>query len=325
MDLLTVLLLCAVFLFTVSVVEMLFLIWTESKFVEKRKIKKRLLYISAGGKHGQEKLSLYRDKALRDAGAFERFVLKLPRIAALDRMLLKARVPLNATAFIIGSVALGVVGLFLGLQILHRAGVGVVLGLLLMGIPWLILKIAEKSYHGKFQEQLPEALDLLARAVRSGYALTAGLEIIADEMEDPIKSEFAAVVDEVNLGLTLKEAFYNLCERIPGMDMRFFTIAVLVQKETGGNIAEILDNISRLIRERFQFARQVKTLTAEGRYSAGILIALPIIMFIYVYFVNYDYISTLWTAKVGQYMMYGAVGLQLVGSYFIKKIVTIEI
>lgn len=325
MDLLILFLLCAVFLFTVSIVEMLYLIWTESKFAEKRTVKKRLLYISAGGKHGQEKLSLYRDRVLRDVGTFERFVFNIPRIAGLDRKLLKANVPLNATTFIVGSVALGGIGLLVGLRYLPQVAAAVALGLLFLIIPFMWLKIAEKKYYAKFQEQLPEGLDLLARAVRSGHALTAGLEIIAEEMENPIRSEFAAVVDEVNLGLTLKEALYNLCERVPSMDLRFFTIAIITQKETGGNIAEILDNISRLIRERFQFARQVKALTAEGRYSAGILIALPIVMFIYVYFVNYDYISTLWTEDIGRYMIFGAIVLQVVGAYFIKKIVTIEI
>jgi tight adherence protein B len=325
MDLLTVFLLGAVFLFTFSIVELLYLFWAESKFAEKRTVKKRLLYISAGGKHGQEKLTLYRDRALKDAGFFERLAFKLPRIPSLDRMLLKAKIPLNATTFIVGSIALGGIGLLLGLRYFTQTLPALGLGVLLLALPYFLLKIAEKAYYAKFQEQLPEALDLLARAVRSGYALTAGLEVIAEEMTDPIKSEFAAVVDEVNLGLTLKEALYNLCERVPGMDMRFFTIAVLVQKETGGNIAEILDNISRLIRERVQFARQVKALTAEGRYSAGILIALPILMFIYVYFVNYDYISSLWQHEAGLYMMYGAVILQIVGAYFIKKIVSIEI
>jgi tight adherence protein B len=325
MDLLTIFLLCAVFLFTVSIVQLLYLFWAESKFAEKRTIKKRLLYISAGGKHGQEKLFLYRDRALKDAGFFERIAFKLPRIPSLDRMLLKAKIPLNATTFIVGSIALGGIGLLVGLKFFTQTLPAVGLGILLLAGPYILLKIAEKSYYANFQEQLPEALDLLARAVRSGYALTAGLEIIGNEMSDPIKSEFAAVVDEVNLGLTLKEALYNLCERVPGMDMRFFTIAVLVQKETGGNIAEILDNISRLIRERFQFARQVKALTAEGRYSAGILIALPILMFIYVYFMNYSYISTLWASQAGLYMLYGAIALQVVGAYFIKKIVSIEI
>lgn len=325
MDLLTLLLLCAVFLFTVSVVFMLYLSWAEGKFAEKRKIKKRLLYISAGGKHGQEKLSLYRDRALRDAGAFERLLFKIPRSTTLDRMLLKTGVEMNATTFILASIALGSIGLLIGLKFLPQLLAAVGLGLLLLFLPLLYLKLAEQAYYSKFQEQLPEALDLLARAVRSGHAVTSGLEMISQEMTNPTKAEFAAVVDEVNLGLTLKEALDNLCERVPSMDVRFFAIAVLLQKETGGNIAEILDNISRLLRERVQFARQVKALTAEGRYSAGVLIALPIVMFLYVYFVNYDYISTLWTEKIGQYMLAGAIVLQLIGAWIIKKIVSIEI
>jgi tight adherence protein B len=325
MDLLTALLLCAVFLFTVSVVLMLYLSWVESKFAEKRTVKKRLLYISAGGRHGQEKLSLYRDKVLRDVGVLERLVFKLPRVQALDRMLLKTGTPLNATTFILASIALGCIGLLVGLKFLPQPLAAVGLALLLLFMPLLLLKMAERSYYAKFQEQLPEALDLLARAVRSGHAITSGLEMISQEMADPTRAEFAAVVDEVNLGLTLKEALDNLCERVPSMDMRFFAIAILLQKETGGNIAEILDNISRLLRERVQFARQVKALTAEGRYSAGVLISLPILMFIYVYFINYDYISTLWTEKIGQYMLFGAIVLQFIGAWIIKKIVTIEI
>jgi tight adherence protein B len=240
-------------------------------------------------------------------------------------MLLKTGVPLNATTFLLGSFALGCIGLLVGLKYLPQVIAATGFGLLLLFLPLLWLKIAERAYYNNFQEQLPEALDLLARAVRSGHAITSGLEIIGQEMADPIRAEFAAVVDEVNLGLTLKEALDNLCERVPSLDIRFFAIAILLQKETGGNIAEILDNISRLLRERVQFARQVKALTAEGRYSAGVLISLPILMFIYVYFMNYGYISTLWTEKIGQYMLFGAVVLQIIGAWVIKRIVTIEI
>lgn len=325
MDLLMTLLLCVIFLFTVAVVMMLYLSWSESKFAEKRTVKKRLLFISAGGKHGQEKLSLYRDRALKDVGLFERMLLTLPRSTTLDRMLLKAKIPLNATAFILASIALGSIGLLVGLMFLPQAFAAVIFGLLLLFLPLLLLKMAELSYYSKFKEQLPEALDLLARAVRSGHAISSGMGMISQEMEDPIRAEFAAVVDEVNLGLTLKEALDNLCARVPSMDIRFFTIAILLQKETGGNIAEILDNISRLLRERVQFARQVKALTAEGRYSAGVLIALPIVMFIYIYFMNNKYISTLWTEDIGQYLLYGAIVLQIIGAWVIKKIVTIEI
>jgi tight adherence protein B len=325
MDLLNILLSVAIFIFTVAVVEMLYLAWSESRFIEKRTVKKRLLYISAGGKHGKEKLAKYRASVLKDIGQFERFVLSLPRFSALDNLLVKAQIPINATIFIIASVALGLIGFLIGLRFLPQAIAAVVLGLALMLLPFFLLKIAEKSYYSKFNDQLPEALDLLSRAMRSGHALTSGLEMVSKELADPIRSEFAATVDEINLGLTFKEAMENLCERVPLQDLRFFAIAIMVQKETGGNIAEILDNISRLIRERIQFQRQVKALTAEGRYSAGVLIALPIFMFVYIYFTNYEYLSLLWKDELGHYMLFGAIIMQLIGAYIIKRIVTIEI
>jgi len=324
-DLLTLLLLGAVFLFTVSLVGVIILAWSESKFAEKQAIKKRLFYISAGGKHGKEKLKKYRDRVLNDVGAFESLALKMPRVSSLDRLLLKTNLPLNASTFIIGTLALATIGTLLALKLLPHAGSAAGVGVLLLILPCLALKIAERNYHNRFQEQLPEALDLLARALRSGHALTSGLEMVATEMEDPIKSEIGAAVDEINLGLTFQEAFDNLCARVPSTDLRFFTISILIQRETGGNVAEILDNISRLIRERIQFARQVRALTAEGRYSAGVLICLPVFLFIYIYFVNYSYLSLLWKENIGEMMLLGAVVSQLIGAYLIKRIVTIEI
>ncbi len=325
MDVLTLLLLAAVFLFTVSLVGMIFLAWSESRFAEKHIIKKRLYYISAGGKHGQEKLKKYRERVLKDVGAFESLALKMPRVSSLDRLLLKAGIPLNPTAFIIGTIALATIGTLLGLKILPQTITAYGLGILLLILPFIALKVAERNYFNRFQEQLPEALDLLARALRSGHALTSGLEMVATEMDDPIKSEIGAAVDEINLGLTFQEAFENLCARVPSTDLRFFTISVLIQRETGGNIAEILDNISRLIRERIQFARQVKALTAEGRMSAGVLISLPIFLFLYIYFANYTYLSLLWNEELGRFMMFGAVISQIVGAILIKRIVTIDI
>lgn len=325
MELLNILLSCAIFIFTTAIVVMVYLAWSESHFVEKRTVKKRLLYISAGGKHGHEKLAKYRASVLKDVGEFERFILSLPRFSALDSLLIKARVPINATIFTLASVALGLIGFLIGFRFLPQLIAAIILGLALMLLPYLLLKMAEKNYFNNFSDQLPEALDLLARAVRSGHALTSGLEMISKELTDPIRSEFAVTVDEINLGLTFKEAMENLCERVPLQDLRFFAIAVMVQKETGGNIAEILDNISRLIRERTQFKRQVKALTAEGRISAVVLIALPIVMFIYIYFANYEYLSLLWTDPIGHYMLFGAIIMQIVGSYIIKRIVDIDI
>jgi tight adherence protein B len=315
----------AVFVFTVAIIQVIFLAWSESQFSEKRKVKKRLLYISAGGKHGHEKLAKYRKGVLKDVGAFERIILSIPRLSELDKLLIKIKLPLNATLFILFSLAFGIIGFGLGYFYLPNTLSAAVVGIVCLLLPYFLLKLAEKSYYQKFNEQLPEALDLLSRAVRSGNALSAGLGMIAQQIEDPISSEFTATVDEINLGLTMTEAMENLCERVPIADLRFFSIAVLVQKETGGNIGEILDNISRLIRERIVFKRHVSALTAEGRLSAIILIGLPILMFVYMYMTNYDYISLLWTEKMGHYMIFGAIVCQIIGAYVIKRIVDIDI
>jgi tight adherence protein B len=325
MDQLNIVLLLAVFVFVAAIVFTAFFAWTESRFAEKRQVKRRLLYISAGGKHGQEKLARYRESVLKDIGTYERLIFTLPRLSTLDGLLIKSGLPINATLFLVASAAFGLIGFLLVYNFLPQAIAAVGVGLLCLALPYLLLKLAEKRYYQKFNEQLPEALDLLARAMRSGHALTSGLEMIAKELPDPIKSEFSATVDEINLGLTLKEALDNLCERVPVVDLRYFAIAVLVQKETGGNVAEILDNISRLIRERVQFQRQVKALTAEGRLSAIILIGLPIFMFVYIYLVNYEYIKLLWTEEIGRYMLFGALVMQVIGSYMIKRIVDIEV
>ncbi len=323
MDKLTILLYATIFLFTFLTIQCGYLVWSGSKLIEKRKLKKRLLTISAGGKHGQEKLNLYRKKVFDNAGPLESLMLSLPRLATLDRLLLRTGARLSASSFLLLSFLLGGCGLLFG-WLTHSVFAGVALGGLLLAVPLLCLRVAEQKNLAKFQDQLPEALDLLGRALRSGHALSSGLEMIAEEMADPLGGEFRAVVDEISLGLTLKEALENLCERMPSQDLRFFTIAVLVQRETGGNIAEILDNISRLIRERVQFKRQVDTLTAEGKVSAAILLLLPVVLFCLIYVMNYNYISTLWIEKEGRLILAGGLVLQFLGAIIIRKIIRIE-
>ena len=325
MELLNTFFLTVVFLFAATIIFFLYLLWEESKFTEKQTVKKRLLYISAGGKHGKEKLDIYKARALQEAGVFERMAFMLPRVSTIDRMILKTGLPIPASAFILGSILAALIGAMLAYQFLPGRLTPFLLGAIFLFIPYLLLRSVESSIIEKFHDQLPEALDLLARAVRSGHTLTSGMEMISQEMGTPISSEFRATVDEINLGLSTKDALANLCERVPSTDLKFFSIAILVQKETGGNIAEILDKTSRLIRERLVSRRQVRPLTAEGRLSAQILIMLPIVMFIYIYIVNYSYISLLWTERLGLFLLGGGIIMQIVGSIFIRNIVKIEI
>ncbi|HKL48467.1 MAG TPA: type II secretion system F family protein [Desulfuromonadales bacterium] len=325
MDLEFILILGTVFIFTASLVGLIYLIWTESKFAEKRTVKKRLLHISAGGSHGKEVLSKYKEKALKEAGFFQKMLFSLPRVKELDRLLINAGVPLNTSAFVLICFTLGASGMILGSFLLPQITLAIALGVILFILPFLFLRIMESRNMARFEEQLPEALDLLARAVRSGHALSSGMEMVSEEMGPPIGREFETTIDEMNMGLSLKEALDNMTERVPSQDLRFFAVSVIIQKETGGNIAEIFDNLSRLIRERLQFRRQVKALTAEGRLSGLVLVVLPFLVFFIIYITNTEYVRLLWTDPVGIYMSVGAMIMMVIGMFFIKRIVSIEI
>ncbi|MCA1765159.1 MAG: type II secretion system F family protein, partial [Desulfobulbaceae bacterium] len=266
-----------------------------------------------------------KNRVLKNTGALEALAFKLPRISSIDRMLIKTGLPIPASVFFIICALAALIGAMLAYQFMPGSATPLIVGLIFLFIPYFMLKMYENSILEKFQDQLPEALDLLARAMRSGHALTSGLGMIAEEMPPPIKLEFRATVDEINMGLSVKDAFANMCARVPSTDLRFFAIAILIQRETGGNVAEILDKIGHIIRERLQFRRQVRTLTAEGRLSARILIMLPIVMFIYIYFVNYEYISLMWTETIGIYLLAGGIIMQIIGAIFINNIVKVEI
>jgi tight adherence protein B len=313
-----------VFLSAVSLFLFAFLLWSESNLRQRRTIRKRLLYLSAGGNHGREKMNIFRNQALKNAGHLDRWLLSLPRIGRLDRLLLRSGLPVDLYGFLIGSVVLSLLITAAGLLLLPVTP-ALALGASGLALPFFYLKIKEGIFLNRFTEQLPETIDLLTRALRSGHALSSGLTMVVEEMEEPVKSEIGAVVDEMKLGISMQDALANLCNRVPSPDLQFFAVAVLLQKETGGNLTEILSRISKLIRERMKFKRHVKTLTAEGRLSAIILLLLPVVMFLYMCLVNYDYISMLWTEEAGLYLLGGGIFLMLLGAATIKKITMIEV
>jgi len=177
----------------------------------------------------------------------------------------------------------------------------------------------------QFEERFPDALDLLGRAVRAGHAFTTGLEIVAKETAEPVASEFRTCFEEQNFGLPMRDALVNLTERMPLVDVRFFVTALLVQKETGGNLAEILDELARVIRDRFRIYREVRVKTAQGRLTAGILIALPIFMLFALEAVNPAYVRVLFDDPIGPPVLAIAGLMQLIGSILIWRIVHIEV
>jgi tight adherence protein B len=198
-------------------------------------------------------------------------------------------------------------------------------GLVLTVTPFVFIVWKRQRRLRQFEEHFPEALDLLGRAVRAGHAFTTGLEMIAKESAEPIGGEFRATFEEQNFGLPVRDALLNLSERIPIIDVRFFVTALLVQKETGGNLAEILDGLARVVRDRFRIYREVRVRTAQGRLTAGILIALPIFMLCVLSVMNPTYIRVLFEDPKGPTVLGIAAIMQLIGSALIWKIIHIEV
>jgi tight adherence protein B len=198
-------------------------------------------------------------------------------------------------------------------------------GVIMFSLPWLWLWIKRRRRLSKFGSQLPDALELVARALRAGHSLAAGLHVVGEEMPSPIADEFGRVFEESNLGIPVEEAMNNLCERVPNMDLRFFVTSVAIQRQTGGDLAEILDKIGYVIRERFRILGQVKALTGEGRLSGIVLIALPFALFVFMLNTKADYVESLWTTDLGKKMSAAAIVAQILGALTIRKIVNIKV
>lgn len=247
-----------------------------------------------------------------------------PEFFKVSKMFEQADVNMKPSVLFGISLAVGAVGAFVSM-LLVNVYVAPVGGLLMFTTPWIWLYWKRAARLKKFAAQLPDAMELVARALRAGHSLAAGLHVVAEEMPEPIAKEFRRVYDEQNLGVSLEDALNHMCDRVPNLDLRFFVTSVAIQRQTGGDLAEILDRIGHVIRERFKILGQVKALTAEGRLSGVVLIALPIGLFFMMLFMKPDYIRLLWTEEMGRKMSIGAVVLMLLGAYAIKKIVDIKV
>ena len=223
------------------------------------------------------------------------------------------------------SLIIAIAGAGLGAATGLHLGLIPVMALLLATLPLAWVFWRRKRRLKAFAVQLPDALEMLARALRAGQSLAAGCNMVAGEMSPPVGKEFGRVFEEQNLGIPLEESLRAMTERIPNLDLKFFATAVILQRQTGGDLAEILDKIGSLIRERFQIWGQVQALTGEGRLSGIVLLALPVLLFFVVYHLNPEYVMVLFTDDIGKKMLAVAVFLQVVGALVIRKIVNIKV
>jgi tight adherence protein B len=190
-------------------------------------------------------------------------------------------------------------------------------------IGWLRHKRSARTR--RFEEQFPEALDLLSRAIRAGHAFQTAMGMVADELPAPVGVEFRKGFDQQNFGLPLRDVLNQMAERVPILDVRFFVTAVTIQRETGGNLAEILDNLAHVVRERFKILRQVRVHTAHGRFTGWVLMGLPAALAVALSFINPDHMKLLFEARMGQFMIMSAIVMQVVGYVWIKQVIKIEV
>jgi tight adherence protein B len=249
----------------------------------------------------------------------------MEKFSNLKLLFVQADSPITPSTFFIVTAVSGAVGFVVA--IVARAPIPMypVVAILFSLFPlcWLLMRRARRFK--KFASQLPDALELVARALRSGHSLASGIHVVVEEMPDPISTEFCRAYEEQNLGIPIDQALKNLHRRMPNLDFKFFATAVAIQRQAGGDLAEILDKIGYIVRERFRIMGQVAALTGEGRISGVVLMALPIALFFAVYYLNADYVMLLFTDELGRQMVAVAAVLQVLGAITIKKIVAIKI
>ncbi len=311
------------FLGFLCLMEGIFLFVADPDRRHRKRLKKRLKYLDRLEKRFTQESLLKADGF--GAWPWLRQVLKkIRRLEQVQTLLLQADVNWPLAVFLLVWLICGALGLSLGFfrQGPPGALAGLALGLFL---PYQVLKIKKRHRLKKFEKQLPEALDLMARGLKAGHAFASGLQMVGEELPNPIGMEFFKTFKEYNHGIDMNSALLNLCQRVDLKELRFFATAVMIQRETGGNLTEILEKIANLIRERFKLRNQIKALTAEGRLSGWILILLPPVVFMAMLKINPEYTLLLVHHKTGRLMAVTALFFQMLGYLSIRKIVNIKI
>jgi tight adherence protein B len=313
-----------IFIILVIVVELLIYGYKNMRSPNRAKIRKRLrktVYTQVDGAG----TDILRKRVLSEIPFLNRLLLKTPGILKLDKLISQANAKYPIGFFILLALFLSVIGFSTGNLVVKNRMLAVLLMFLFGAFPFLYLLILRQKRTEKFKRQLPEALDLMSRALRAGHAFTNGLKLAADEFDDPLGPEFSEALDEINFGISVPDALRNLARRIDCSEIRYFVVGVILQRETGGNLAELLGILAFLIREKFKFQGKVRTLSAEGRLSAIILILLPILIGAWLQFSNPKYLAPLLVDPMGKYMLIGAGIMMVIGIFVMKKMVTIEV
>ena len=307
------------------------LVFVAFSFVDQRSAQARLIKErlaserKAPERAPEEELALLRDEQLSDIPALDNFLRRSERVSAIQKTLAQAGMDMRAGNFLglcgLCALAAVIIGYAASKQI-QVAWVAMLIGCVL---PYGYVTYKKNKRFEKFEELFPEAIDTLARAVRAGHAFTTALEMITAEVSEPVAGEFRQLYEEQKFGMPVRDALMNLTERMPLVDVKFFVTAVMLQRETGGNLAEILDNLSYVIRERFKIQRQVRVYTAQGRLTMGLLMGMPPIIVTVMLVLNPSFIHPLFADPIGHTLLVLGITLQTIGYFVIRKIIRIQV
>lgn len=312
------------FLAVVLLLEGSFVYWNDSKSPEVRRVEQRLRAISAGG-HEAGESQLLKQRVMSHSPVLQKLLLKMPRAHQLDRLLEQSGTGSTVMHLITVSLLCGVGVLMVGLLLRWPWPLTVLAAAALTAAPVMRLLYKREKRLQMIEAQLPDAMDLISRALRAGHAFPSALAMVGNEAPEPIAGEFKITSDEIGFGISVDNALNNLTARVVSADMRYFVMAVIIQRETGGNLAELLDKLSELVRERFKLFAKVRVLAAEGKLSARILTVLPFCLAAAIQFLNPKYLSVLFTDPMGIRLVIAVLTLMVIGIFAMWRIVKIRV
>jgi tight adherence protein B len=269
--------------------------------------------------------SLIRTQSAGPLPALDRMAREVGRGLAVEGWLEQSGVRMSISGLMLITLGSGAIAALLATRVAHQWWIALLGFGIGVSIPIIYVRYKRANRLYAFEEHFPEALDLMSRAVRAGHAFSAAMKMVADELGEPIGPEFRKAFEEQNFGMSLKDALSNLTMRVPVLDVRFFATAVLIQKETGGNLSEILDNLAAVVRERFKIRRQVRVHTAHGRFTGYVLLGLPAFLAVSLSYLNPDHMASLFKDPAGHMLIAAGIVMQTIGWIWIKQVVKIEV
>lgn len=313
------------FVAVVLLIEGLYVYWSDTRSPEVRRMNERLQSMTEGAGPAVAPRHLLKQRVLSHRPGLQRLLQRMPPVVQLDRLMLQAGSTQTVSRLLSMGALAAVSGLLLGALLGWSWPVQLGVSLALGAVPLLRLLRQRAKRLRQLEAQLPEAMDLISRALRAGHAFPSAMGMVASEAPEPIAGEFRITTDEIAFGVSIDNALNNLASRVPNADMRYFAMAVIIQRETGGNLSELLGKLADLVRERFLLFAKVRGLAAEGKLSAYILTGLPFCVAVAIQFTNPEYLAALFTDPAGIQVVYGALALMATGIFVMWRVIDIKI